>query len=387
MPFDVPDSKTAIVMAGVPATNKSLLHATRFAVGDPAALIVTRRSGGLHRLLILRDIEMDRARKHAQADQVACPGEFAPVGGLSGDRETATAQAAAQAVAAAGCHRVIADRTLGLIFVDQLQQQGIAVEYDADLGVVDRRAKDAQEIEHLRRAQETTERAVQLACELVAQSDADASGALQHEGQPLTAERVRLAIDTFLMQHNFANAGSIVAPGTQGADCHEYGSGAIHTGQSVIIDIFPCDRASGYHGDCTRTIVHGDVPDELLRMHMAVCQAKAAAIAAVRPGATGDQVHRATIDVIEAKGYAVGLPTAEHPITMTHGTGHGVGLAIHESPLLDFKGPPLLEGDALTVEPGLYKMQLGGVRLEDMVIVTAGGCENLNTVHEGLGWR
>ena len=111
MPITPPDPNTAIVMAGIPATNKSLYHAIRFNAGDPAALIITTNDTGTNRLLILRDIEMDRARKSATATQVACPADFAPERGLSGDRETATAQAAAQAVIRAGCNRVIADRT------------------------------------------------------------------------------------------------------------------------------------------------------------------------------------------------------------------------------------------------------------------------------------
>ena len=389
MPIQPPDSQTAVVMAGVPSVNRSLLHAIRFGVGDPAALIVTRRDDRPHRVLILRDIEMGRARAQAAVDQVACPADFAPSsgGGLSGDRETATAQATAEAVVRAECSRVIADRTLPLIFVDQLKQRGIAVEYDADLGVADRRAKDAKEIEHLREAQAATERAMRLACELVAHATPDAQGVLQHKGEPFTAERVRFAIDVFLLEQGYVNPRSIVAPGAQAADCHHLGKGVIRTAEPVIIDIFPQNRQSKYNGDCTRTVVHGDIPDTVAAMHKAVVEAKAAAAAAVRPGATGEQVHQATIAVIERHGLAMGFPTPEHPTTMTHGTGHGIGLDVHEPPLLDFKGPALVAGDALTIEPAVYNESVGGVRVEDMVIVTPDGCENLNSLPEGLTWR
>jgi Xaa-Pro aminopeptidase len=389
MPIQPPDSQTAVVMAGVPNVNRSLFHAIRFNVGDPAALLVTQRDGQSHRLLILRDIEMGRAREQAAVDDVACPADFAPTsgGGLSGDRETATAQALAEAVVRAGCHRVIADRTLPLIFADHLKQRGIAVEYDPDLGVADRRAKDEQEIEHLREAQAATERAMRLACEMVARATPDARGVLQHEGEPLTAERVRYAIDVYLLGEGYVNPRSIVAPGPQAADCHAIGAGVIRTAQPVIIDIFPQNRQTKYNGDCTRTVVHGDIPDAVAAMHKAVVEAKAAATAAVRPGATGEQVHQATIAAVEHHGYAMGFPTTEHPTTMTHGTGHGIGLDVHEPPLLDIKGPPLVAGDALTIEPAVYNESIGGVRVEDMVIVTPAGCENLNTLPEGLTWR
>ena len=116
----------------------------------------------------------------------------------------------------------------------------------------------------------------------------------------------------------------------------------------------------------------------------------AGATAAVRTGATGEDVHRATLGVIHAHGFASGMPPADAPDSwcgMTHGTGHGIGLDVHEPPLLDFKGPALVTGDALTIEPGLYGKAHGGIRVEDMVIVGPEGARNLNSLHEGLDWR
>ena len=124
-------------------------------------------------------------------------------------------------------------------------------------------------------------------------------------------------------------------------------------------------------------------------MRDAVAAAKAAGIAAVRAGVTGQSVHEATIAVIRQHGYSVGLPADDAPDTycaMVHGTGHGVGLEVHEPPLLDMGGPVLVVGDALTVEPGLYCKAIGGVRLEDLVVVTQDGCENLNRLSEELSW-
>lgn len=381
------DVTKAVVMAGVPNVNKSLYHAIRFNVGDPVGLVITQRGGAVHRLLIVRDIEMARAKQHAAADAVACPADYEPTGGLSGDRETATAQAVAEAVARAGCDRVIADRSLPLVFTDQLMGRAIAVAYDAALGVTERRAKDEQEIECLRAAQAVTEGAVRLACEMIAGATAERGGALVHDGAPLTAERVRSAIDMHLLEQGYRNPTSIIAPGPQGADCHRSGDGVIRTGEPVIVDVFPECRATRYNGDCTRTVVHGDVPDDIARMHATVVEAKAAATALVCAGATGEQVHHATQRVLEDHGYSMGFQSATSPTTMPHGTGHGIGLDVHEPPLLDFKGPPLVVGDALTIEPGLYNKQLGGVRVEDMVIVTDRGCDNLNTLPEGLQWR
>jgi Xaa-Pro aminopeptidase len=380
----------ATMMAGIPAHNMALYHRIRFLVGDPAVLLELPTAHGSEALLILRDIEMDRARAHARADRVSCPAEFAPTGGLSGDRETATAQAAAECLRRAGIQEVVADRSLPLIYSHALQAAGIAVQCDLAMGVTTRRAKDAQEIEHLREAQRVTEQAMEMACGLIARATADRQGILCSDGSPLTAERVRAAIDVFLLERGYANPASIVAGGKEGADCHNLGSGNLVTEQPVIVDIFPQNRQTLYYGDCTRTVVHGQISDVLRKMRNAVAGAKAAGIATIRPGVTGQQVHEATTAVIREHGFDVGLPTPEMPDTycaMVHGTGHGVGLEVHEPPLLDKGGPPLVLGDAVTVEPGLYSKALGGVRIEDLVVVTAEGCENLNQLSEELTWR
>lgn len=381
---------TARLIAGIPAVNKSLFHAVRFAVGDPAACIDFLQDGKpAHRVFIVRDIEMNRARQHARADAVSCPRDFEPAGGLSGDRETATAQAVAECLLRQQITLVVSDRTLPLIFADHLRQARIALEYDAGMGVLSRRAKDTQEVEWLHRAQRATEDAMRMACETVARASADANGVLHHDGERLSAEHLRFMIDVHLLKMGFSNPPSIVACGAQGADCHEHGHGDLRTGQPVIVDIFPRCRATFYNGDCTRTVVHGDVHPEVTRMHSAVLEAKRAAIAAVRSGVTGEDVHRATLGVIHALGFASGMPPVDAPDTwcgMTHGTGHGIGLDVHEPPLLDFKGPVLVTGDALTVEPGLYGRAHGGVRVEDMVIVGVDGATNLNKLFEGLSW-
>lgn len=373
------------VYAGIPAINNWLYHQLRFLVGDPTALIQFPDG---HRLFILRDIEMHRAEQHARADSIHCPADFAPAGGLSGDRETATAQSLAECLCQKGIREVVSDRTLPLLFAHEMQARGIQVVCDGSLGVMERRSKDSQEVDWLRHAQSVTEGAIELACRMIGRAEVQGEQ-LMHEGEPLTSERVRQEVDVWLLGRGFDNVPSIVAGGAQGFDCHDLGSGPLKTGQPVIVDIFPRDRSSRYNGDCTRTVVHGQVPDEVKRMHAAVVEAKAAATDACKAGATGEQVHAATAQVINAHGYEMGLPKGEAPddfCGMVHGTGHGIGLEVHEPPLLDQGGPELLVGDALTIEPGLYSKRLGGIRIEDMVVVTADGCLNLNQLPEGLTW-
>lgn len=393
-------SDHAIVLAGVPSINKAVYHRIRFAAHDPAIVIETPDGGGAPaRTLILRDVEVARAKAHARADRVYCyedftppPGIFSASGGLSGDREIRAAQSAAECLRRMKIRTITVDRSFPFLFAEMIQSAKIEIVLDPELGVRERRIKDAHEVEALRRAQSVTEDAIEMALTLIASAQTRADGVLidpDDSSQPLTSESVMRRIDMFLMERGFASDGHIVAAGPAGGDCHNPGSGPIRTGEPVIVDVFPRDKSTGYHGDCTRMVVHGDIPDGVRKMHAAVVAAKRAAIGATRAGVTGEDVHRAAIEVIQRHGYALGFPPADAPegfCSMPHGTGHGLGLDLKEPPLLDMKGPELVAGDAVTVEPGLYMPGVGGMRLEDLVIVREEGCENLNRLDEGLEW-
>jgi len=383
----------ATIMAGVPASNLSLYHRVRFRVGDPTAYIELPKPAKPRRIFICRDIELDRARQTARADACASPRDFAPAGGLSVDRETATAQAAAECLRRAGVSHVRADRTLPLIYAHVLTDAGIAVECDPDLGVAERRQKDAQEIEWLDEAQRTTESIMERACRLIARAEARRDGVLVHDGEPLTSERMFTMIDLWCLERGCENPGAIVACGPVGGDCHDHGHGELRTDQPVIVDIFPRMKSTGYNGDCTRGVVHGTVSPRVKEMHAAVLEAKAAAQAAIRAGVAGDQVHAATVAALAARGFPFnsgGAPKDASPewCGLVHGTGHGLGLSVHEPPLVDRGGVELLEGDVVTVEPGVYSKAIGGVRIEDVAVVEANGARLLGAgLHTGLDWR
>lgn len=383
------------ILAGVPSSNMTVYHRMRFKAGDPAAVITLADGSST---LVIRDIEMERARARVKVDRVTCPKDWLPLGdgeAMSGDRPTATAQAAAECVARAGLREVWTDRSLPMIFAHHLERRGVKVRYDAELGVMQRRRKDGQEVEWLRAAQRATEGAIEMACRMIAGASARGDGVLVVDGAELTSERVISEIDVWLLKRGYGDSDSIVAGGPVGGDCHERGHGVLRTEEPVIVDVFPRSKETLYVGDCTRMVVHGpagNIPGEVVKMHAAVKAAKDAAVASMRAGTTGDAVHKVVIGVMAAHGYPMGLPKPGDPptrVAMVHGTGHGLGLELKEPPLLDLDGPELLEGDAITVEPGLYAPAIGGVRLEDMVIVRAPGegVENLNTLHEGLTWR
>ena len=376
--------------AGVSNSNRTLYHRIRFALGDCAALIEGLGPDG-HSLLLVRDIEMARARKVARADRIGCSADFIPEGGLSGDRDTAMAQAVAECLRREGVRHIKADSTLPYLFAWHVMQNGIEIDLDPELGIRERRTKTADEIELLIKAQEMTAKAMTMACQLIARAEAISDGSLRHNGQPLTSESVRRTITRFLIDEGFSTpTDSIVATLPHVADCHHFGTGPLWTGQPVIVDIFPRDESSFYNGDCTRTVVHGTPSDTVAAMHRAVQEAKVAGCAALRPGTTGAAVHKATVDVILAHGFEFrrGSSDMENPTpAMRHGTGHGIGLDVHEPILLDEGGGEILENEVFTVEPGMYSAVQGGVRIEDMVQVTNDGHRILCHLNESLDWK
>jgi Xaa-Pro aminopeptidase len=272
---------------------------------------------------------------------------------------------------------VLAPERFPLGTADGLRERSLSVDVERD-DVVERvrATKTDEETEHVRRAQLANEEAMRAAEDLLAGADV-VNGTLHTERGPLTSERVKEEIEVTLLRHGCALDETIVACGVDAADPHDRGSGPIEADEPVIVDIFPRDKETGYHADMTRTFVRGD-PDPTVREWFDVTdEARRAALGVLEPGVTGAAVHDAVCDVYED----AGLPTLRSdPRTETgfiHSTGHGVGLEVHERPRLSPDGEELRPGHVVTVEPGLYDAEVGGVRIEDIVVVTEDGYENL----------
>jgi len=287
---------------------------------------------------------------------------------------------AARACAHAGLTRAAVPSTFPAGHLDRLRRAGVGLTVDQALFDERRRVKHGAELQGVRRAQDAAEAALAAGVSLLGRAE-DGGGVLRLDGEPLTVERVKAA-----MRHVFAERGCsadefIVAPGPQGAVGHEMGHGPIRYGQPVVFDLWPRDDASSCYADMTRTVAVGPVSSEVQEWHRLTKQALAATTALIRAGVECRAVFDAACEIYEAAGYPTQRTKDAGAVLrhgFFHGLGHGVGLEVHEGPYLGrLSGGTLRAGDVVTLEPGLYDPAIGGVRLEDLVLVTDDGCEVL----------
>jgi Xaa-Pro aminopeptidase len=267
-----------------------------------------------------------------------------------------------------------------LQLADFLRTNGIELHPNDEFFDARRRVKTEAEIEGIRRAQRAAEAGMAAAREMLRAAETDGGG-LMLDGEPLTSERIKLAIGQAFTERDCAADEFIVAHGPQSAVGHDMGSGQISAGEPVVIDLWPKDRESACFADMTRTFVVGEPSDELVEWQRLCKEALDRSLEAIRPGVEGRVVYDISCDIFEEHGHPT-LRTKEPGKSLDegyyHSLGHGVGLEVHEEPgmgLISHK--ELLAGDVVTVEPGLYRPGFGGVRLEDLVLVTEDGAENL----------
>jgi Xaa-Pro aminopeptidase len=261
---------------------------------------------------------------------------------------------------------------------DELRDAGLTLTPDTDGVVTDIRAvKTDAEVEHVHAAQKANEAAMRTAETMIADATVD-DGVLHHDGDALTSERVKEAIEITLLRHGCSLDETIVACGSDGADPHNRGSGPLHADQPIVVDIFPRDKDTKYHADMTRTFCKGTPTDEQQRRYDVTEEAFHAAMAEVEPGTPASDVHAAVCDVYEDHGYPTLRSDEGTETGFIHSTGHGVGLDVHEGPAIsDGTDDELQPGHVITIEPGLYHPDHGGVRIEDLVVVTEDGYRNL----------
>jgi Xaa-Pro aminopeptidase len=361
----------AVLMIAASETDANLYYATRFIAPDPFIFLDI---GGT-RILVMSDLEMDRARRQSSADKVLS---------YTGLERRMREQGTAAPGTADIVHAVLQDHGIKQLLVPanfpfghaaKLQALGYQLETKREPFYERRAVKTGEEVGHIEEAQRATEAAVTAAHEALRRSDIR-DGTLWLDGAPLTSERIKKLINIKLMERDCVAQHTIVAGGDQACDPHDEGSGPLPAHRSIIFDVFPRSARTRYFADMSRTVVRGAASPELKRLYQTVKDAQEEAISRVRPGADGTKIHQGICDRFETAGYRTGLVNGRMQ-GYFHGTGHGVGLDIHEHPRISRHGSILQEGEVVTVEPGLYYPGLGAVRIEDMVLVTRDGCRNL----------
>jgi Xaa-Pro aminopeptidase len=352
-----------------------------FTAPDP---FVTLYTGETH--LLVSALEYGRAKSNARVESVERHSEYDHRANLEAYGQTEGGHRTLAAfLDAHGVESVAAPGSFPLGTADGLRDLGVTVEADYDDVVESIRAtKTDEEIEHIRTAQKANEAAMARAEELLERADVDADGTLNHDGEALTSERVKQEIEIELLRYGCALDETIVACGADAADPHDRGSGPLSAEEAIIVDIFPRSKKTGYYADMTRTFCVGDPAETIAEWYDLTLEAQEAALDAIEAGVTGSEVHGAVCDIYED----AGLPTLRSDETtetgFIHTTGHGVGLDIHEFPRVSEQENELEVGHVVTVEPGLYDPAVGGVRIEDLVVVTEDGYENLTEYEKSL---
>jgi len=339
------------------------------------------------REVFLSDLEVDRGRREAKGVAVLRVREItdalekAPEG-LPDEPIARTARIVRRIAVERGIRDFEVPAGFPVSIADALRGLGFGVRWAPPPFLPERLRKRPDEVEHIRRAIEHTEAALRAGIERIARATVRGGG-LFEGAQPLTSEAVRRTIHSALLDRECDGYQAIVAGGAQACDPHERGSGPLPAGAPIILDVFPRDRATRYHGDMTRTVVKGRASPRVRSMFAAVRDAKAAAASMLRDGVDGFDVHAAVQKLFKDAGFETGV-SGGRMTGFFHGTGHGLGLDVHEPPRISKTHEILRAGNVVTVEPGLYYPDAGGVRLEDDVLVREDGCENLCTLEAVL---
>ncbi len=366
-----------VLIVGDTLRTPELRHEVALGIPDP--FVYAEKDG--QRIVVVSSMEATRIEALATGLDVRPTEEFGADeirrSGL-GLHEAALRQTV-QIVHGLGLERVTVPSGFPLGRADALRAAGVELTVDQGLFDDRRRRKSDAELAGIRRAQKAAEIGVVTARELLAGAER-ANGGLELDGEPLTCELLKEHIQAAFLANGALAEEMIVSHGAQTAVGHDMGSGPIGADDVVLLDLFPLDLESACYADITRMIFVGDGAGDLRGWHSLCLEALELAAAEVKPGVNGGDVHRLVSRFFADHGHPTQLTKQEGEVLRDgfyHGLGHGVGLEVHESPSLGMLGEELVAGDVITIEPGLYRHGVGGVRVEDLLLVTDDGYERL----------
>ena len=358
-------------------TDADMLYATRIFIGDP--FIFLQQKG--KRILVLSDLEIDRAKKNAKADEFVMFNQLEREVQGKAKKAPPYEKVLAHFLTKRGVKRALVPANFPLGFANEIKRNGIALETSNGLFWPAREKKTAEEIRLLERALRMTETGMKRGMEILKASKPGTGKKLKWSGKTLTSEILRAEIDSAILRAGGVPTNTIVAGGDQACDPHERGFGPLRADSLIILDIFPRDGKTGYWGDMTRTVVRGRASEQQRKLWEAVKAGQTLALKRIKAGVDGMSIHQAITELFQRRGFPTEVRNGRR-VGFFHGTGHGLGLEIHEYPRL--QKVVLKAGQCLTVEPGLYYPGIGGARIEDVVIVEKDGCRILSKSPEQL---
>ena len=345
-----------------------MLYGTGLFVPDP--FIFIRKAGQTH--LVLSDLEIDRASRLCPHATIHSLTALRSAVQADGKATIGLADIAAVLLRQLRLKNITVPPTFPLSHARVLEATLPELRLSTACPFPERSIKSSDEIKKIQAILKITEQGLQAGIELIRQATPGRNGILRHRNRPLTSEAVRGAIHAEISSQGGIPCNTIVAGGEQACDPHERGHGPLPAHSPIILDVFPRSESTGYFGDITRTVVRGTPSDALGKMYEAVGKAQRTGMTKIRAGAKALRVHQDVQRTFVELGYLTRRHN-NHMEGFFHGTGHGLGLEIHEGPGIGATTRDTLQsGQVVTVEPGLYYPGLGGIRLEDVVVVQAG---------------
>lgn len=352
-------------------TDSNLYYATRFLAPDPFIFLQI----GDEKIMIMSDLEIDRAKVQAKVDTVLSHSIYEAAAKKKGVAEPKTIDVLNEFLHERGIKDLMVPADFAIRHALLLQERGYAIVVRSGPFFEERLKKNEKEIGYIAETLHHAENAIDKAIGFIRDAIIK-DGYLYSGGKPVTSEDIKRLIAVYLLENGFIAQHTIVSCGEDTVSPHTEGAGPLRADMPVIIDLFPRSMTNRYYADITRTVVKGRASHEVIEMYEAVLSAQGVAISLIRDGTNGKEVHEAILKHFKNLGYESGEIKGRMQ-GFFHGTGHGVGLDVHEPPRISKREDILQAGNVVTVEPGLYYSGIGGVRLEDMVVVQENGVKNL----------
>ncbi len=366
------DNNKAILIIADSERDSNMYYATGFPAPDPFVYI----QNGNDKIMITSDLELDRAKSESKANKVLSLSKYERIAKKRGGKSTGLISTVAAALREMDIKSLQVPANFSVEHADFLRKNGFRLEIKRGPFFGPREIKDVKEIGHIVETLRNTEKSLEKAINCIRKSVVKDGFLFSTRNRPITSESIRQVINVELMKRGCTAKHTIVSCGEQSCGPHNRGSGPLRANKPIIFDVFPKDELTGYYADISRTVVKGRATRQLKKMYKAVASAQELVFKSAGNGVRGDIIHRKVMRHFTSLGFKTGKAGGKMQ-GFFHGTGHGVGLDVHEPPGISKTKCMLKKGHIVTVEPGLYYPGVGGVRLEDMILITDDGCMNL----------